>query len=194
MKAKFPKKTNQIRIIGGQHKRRSISFIDAEGLRPTPDRLRETIFNWLMADIQSAHILDVCAGSGVLGFEALSRGAAFATFIEFHKQQASQLKQTAAQLALHNTTIFQGDCLSVIPTLATPFHVVFIDPPYALNLWQPIIDKLIEHKLITHGTQLYVESDKPIEHIINTPITIIKHTKVGQALAYLVSIKSNTMN
>ena len=74
----------QVRIIGGQFKRRSVSFIDAEGLRPTPDRLRETLFNWLLADIHGAYVLDSCAGSGVLGFEALSRGAAHCTFIEMN--------------------------------------------------------------------------------------------------------------
>ncbi|MDO4441812.1 MAG: 16S rRNA (guanine(966)-N(2))-methyltransferase RsmD [Moraxella sp.] len=191
MKNKTPKKTNQVRIIGGQHKRRSINFIDADGLRPTPDRLRETIFNWLMADIQSATVLDVCAGSGVLGFEALSRGADFVTFIEFNRQQAVQLKQTATQLSLDGrTNILHGDCLAVIPSLDTPFHVVFIDPPYALNLWQSIIDKLTEHGLITHDTQLYIESDKPIEQIITTPIDIVKQTKVGQAWAYLCQISN----
>ena len=78
-----------VRIIGGQFKRRIVSFIEADGLRPTPDRLRETLFNWLLADIHGARVLDSCAGSGVLGFEALSRGAAHTTFIEVNTAQSN---------------------------------------------------------------------------------------------------------
>ncbi len=89
-----------VRIIGGQYKRRIVSFIDAEGLRPTPDRLRETLFNWLIADIHDAKVLDSCAGSGVLGFEALSRGAAHTTFIEVSPAQVTMLRQSAEQLRL----------------------------------------------------------------------------------------------
>lgn len=82
MAKQHKQQSNQVRIIGGQYKRRLISFVDADGLRPTPDRLRETLFNWLLADTLDALVLDVCAGSGVLGIEALSRGAKQAVLIE----------------------------------------------------------------------------------------------------------------
>lgn len=179
---------SQVRIIGGQHKRRLIEFVAVDGLRPTPDRLRETLFNWLMTELQEANVLDVCAGSGVLGFEAISRGASFATFIELNKLQASHLTQTANLLKSTNTKIINGDCLKVLPTLAAPFHIVFIDPPYSLNLWQAILDKLIIHQLINTETLLYIESDKPIETIIDTPIKVIKESRVGAVFAYLTQI------
>ena len=105
-----------VRIIGGQYKRRIVSFIDAEGLRPTPDRLRETLFNWLIADIHDAKVLDSCAGSGVLGFEALSRGAAHTTFIEVSSAQVTMLRQSAEQLRLDasNYQIIQGTAEQVL--------------------------------------------------------------------------------
>lgn len=179
---------SQVRIIGGQFKRRLIDFVAVDGLRPTPDRLRETLFNWLMYDLQGAAVLDVCAGSGVLGFEAISRGASRAILIEFDKQQSNQLKATAQALKADTVQILHGDCLTILPTLTTPFDLVFIDPPYSLDLWQGILDKLISNQLINQQTLLYIESDRPITDIIATPIHILKESKVGGVLAYLITI------
>lgn len=187
-----PKSTlakSQVRIIGGQHKRRLIDFVAVDGLRPTPDRLRETLFNWLMGDLQEACVLDVCAGSGVLGFEAISRGASCATLIEFDKTQANQLKQTAQILKTDNVYILQGDCLKILPNLNTPFDVVFIDPPYALNLWQGILTSLKENKLVHQNSLLYIEADNPLETLIlDNELELLKSVKVGQVWAYLVRI------
>lgn len=182
---------SQVRIIGGQHKRRLIDFVAIDGLRPTPDRLRETLFNWLMGDLNGARVLDVCAGSGVLGFESLSRGASFATLIEFDKNQANQLKYTAQTLKLDNATILQGDCLAILPTLTTPFDVAFIDPPYSLDLWQKILNALILNQLIHKNTLIYLEADRPLDELItNNDLIIIKSTKVGQIWAYLCTCQN----
>lgn len=188
---KAPKHTANasVRIIGGQHKRRLVQFLDIDGLRPTPDRLRETLFNWLTGYLGDANILDMCAGSGVLGFESLSRGASAVTFIEFHPKQAKQLSITADTLKLGlQCRILTGDARQILPTLNTAFDVVFIDPPYALNLWQELLDKLITHQLIHADTLIYIESDKPLSDIITTPLTIIKDGKVGQVFAYLCQV------
>ena len=195
-----------VRIIGGQFKRRSVSFIDAEGLRPTPDRLRETLFNWLIADIHDAQVLDSCAGSGVLGFEALSRGAAHTTFIEINPAQSNMLQQSAEQLRLDTTTyqIIQGTAEQVLTqnsTLPRHFDIVFIDPPYAQDLWQPILTALITQSLITTETLIYLEADKDLTAQLDqlsenltaatetTQGTIgfecLKQTKVGQVVAGL---------
>ena len=91
-----PTAAGEVRIIGGQLKRRVVRFVDAEGLRPTPDRLRETLFNWLISDIHDAQVLDSCAGSGVLGFEALSRGAAYCIFIEMNAAQTQMPREHLA--------------------------------------------------------------------------------------------------
>ena len=205
-----------VRIIGGQFKRRVVSFIDAEGLRPTPDRLRETLFNWLLADIHDAHVLDSCAGSGVLGFEALSRGAAYTTFIEMNRAQSDMLRQSAEQLRL-NTTDYQiitgqaEQVLSQHQLTTRPFDIVFIDPPYAQDLWQPILTVLITNALIDTKTLIYLEADqdlapqlRQLEETINNnmatqpsviqqPINFecLKQTKVGQVVAGLFRLSSS---
>nr|WP_289056144.1 16S rRNA (guanine(966)-N(2))-methyltransferase RsmD [uncultured Psychrobacter sp.] len=199
-----------VRIVGGEHKRRIVRFVDAEGLRPTPDRLRETLFNWLLADIHGAYVLDSCAGSGVLGFEALSRGAAHTTFIEPNPAQCRLLEQSATQLRLetHRYQIIQGTAEHVLThtqTLQRHFDIVFIDPPYAQDLWQPILTALITRNLINTNTLIYLEADKDLveqlkqlEERLNgnqdaqletTQQTIcfecVKQTKVGQVVAGL---------
>ena len=171
-----PKTNNQpknvaagdVRIIGGQFKRRAVKFVYAEGLRPTPDRLRETLFNWLLTDIHGAYVLDSCAGSGVLGFEALSRGAAHTTFIELNPAQTQMLRQSAEQLKLDAPTyqILQGTAeqtLTQNQLAERHFDIVFIDPPYAEDLWQPILTALITQSLIDTNTLIYLEADKDLE-------------------------------
>ncbi|MEZ7502469.1 16S rRNA (guanine(966)-N(2))-methyltransferase RsmD [Psychrobacter sp. Arc29] len=199
-----------VRIIGGQFKRRIVSFIEADGLRPTPDRLRETLFNWLLADIHGARVLDSCAGSGVLGFEALSRGAAHTTFIEVNTAQSNMLRQSAEQLRLDTAayTVITGTAEQVLSQnqlIERPFDIVFIDPPYAQDLWQPILTALITRNLIDTNTLIYLEADKDLveqlkqlEERLNenrdtqletTQQTIrfecLKQTKVGQVVAGL---------
>ncbi|MGP5338574.1 16S rRNA (guanine(966)-N(2))-methyltransferase RsmD [Psychrobacter maritimus] len=191
-----PKKTHKaktknsaagdVRIIGGQFKRRSVSFIDAEGLRPTPDRLRETLFNWLIADIHDAQVLDSCAGSGVLGFEALSRGAAHTTFIEINPAQSNMLRQSAEQLRLDtaNYQIVQGTAEQVLTqnqTLPHHFDIVFIDPPYAQDLWQPILMALIKKSLITTETLIYLEADKDLTLQLHQLVASLNENSAPQA-------------
>lgn len=202
-----------VRIIGGQFKRRIISFIEADGLRPTPDRLRETLFNWLLADIHGARVLDSCAGSGVLGFEALSRGAAHTTFIEVNTAQSNMLRQSAEQLRLDTAayTVITGTAEQVLSQnqlIEHPFDIVFIDPPYAQDLWQPILTTLITHDLIDTKTLIYLEADKDLttqleqlEEALNSKIDAqpatteqpihfecLKQTKVGQVVAGLYQL------
>lgn len=203
------KSAGNVRIIGGQFKRRSLNFIDAEGLRPTPDRLRETLFNWLLADIHDARVLDSCAGSGVLGFESLSRGAQHCTFIEANHHQSQVLQQSAQQLQLDNShyQIIQGRAEHVLNDQCTqPFDIVFIDPPYAQDLWQPILAALVTQQLITADTLIYLEADKELsDQLHELAITLsaspesqpllcfecIKKTKVGQVVAGLYRLTSS---
>jgi len=206
-----PQAAGHVRIIGGQFKRRNVTFIDGEGLRPTPDRLRETLFNWLLADIHGARVLDSCAGSGVLGFEALSRGAAHCTFIEANLAQAKRLSQSAEQLQLitENYQIISGRAETVLAQNAdvmTPFDIIFIDPPYADDLWHPILTTLISNALITTETLIYLEADKDLtiqlaqlaEALSNngnlqpiTSFTCLKQSKVGQVVAGLYQLSAS---
>lgn len=181
---KSPKKS-QVRIISGIHRGRLISFVDAEGLRPTPDRLRETLFNWLMGHLVDAHVLDVCAGSGVLGFECLSRGASHTTFIEPNTAQANTLKDNANTLRLTTqATIINATAQTTLPKLTTPFDVIFVDPPYSLALWQTLFDQLTP--LCHEQTLIYIEGDRPFEDMLpQGGFNPLKSTKVGQIYAYL---------
>lgn len=193
---KSTKSVNQVRIIGGQHKRRLLTFVDAQGLRPTPDRLKETLFNWLTGYLTDAKILDACAGSGALGFEAVSRGAKTATLIEPNLAQAQMLKQNAKLLRLSDKlTIVSTDAISALNTMHDAFDIIFIDPPYALNLWQPILKNLLDNALIHADSKIYLEADKPLHSILDddtsAKFTLIKSTKVGQAMAYLLTPTPN---
>ncbi|MGP4789321.1 16S rRNA (guanine(966)-N(2))-methyltransferase RsmD [Psychrobacter sp. 1Y11] len=206
-----PQAAGCVRIIGGQFKRRNVTFIDGEGLRPTPDRLRETLFNWLLADIHGARVLDSCAGSGVLGFEALSRGAAHCTFIEANPAQAQRLSQNAEQLRLEadSFSIRSGKAENVLTQkqdFTQPFDIIFIDPPYADDLWQPILSTLIEQELLTSETLIYLEADKDLtvqlaqlaETLSDnkdvqsiTGFTCLKQSKVGQVVAGLYQLSAS---
>ena len=205
------KAAGEVRIIGGQFKRRLVTFIDADGLRPTPDRLRETLFNWLLADIHGARVLDSCAGSGVLGFEALSRGAAHCTFIEMNNAQVKRLEHSAQQLKINSDTykIIGGAAENILnqnQSFNAPFDIVFIDPPYAQDLWQPILTALIERQLIDTTSLIYLEADVDLSEQLaqltikltqNEQITnfrgfeCLKQSKVGQVVAGLYQLSSS---
>lgn len=164
--AKNPPKTakggNQLRIIGGIWRGRKLSFPDVDGLRPTGDRIRETLFNWLAPDIQGARCLDLFAGSGALGLEALSRGASYSLMRERDVQAARQLQANLQLLQATQGTVAQGDTMAWLeqPHDEAPFDVVFIDPPFQLNFWQRAIDALENGNYLANEAAIYVESGK----------------------------------
>ncbi len=147
-----------VRIIGGRWRGRKLAVIDAEGLRPTPDRIRETLFNWLAADCRGAVVLDCFAGSGVLGFEALSRGAGRLVALERSPAAAGKLRELAARLAADAVEIHAGDALAAIDGLGGRFDLVFIDPPYARGeLRGRAFDALERGGLLRPGALVYFE-------------------------------------
>ena len=151
---------NQLRIIGGSWRGRKLGFPDVDGLRPTGDRIRETLFNWLAPDIQGARCLDLFAGSGALGLEALSRGAGESVLIEKHPLAAQSLIRNLALLNAQDARVINTDALTYLANteLQTAFDVIFIDPPFQLNLWQKTIDLLTQSRLPGEGCAIYVES------------------------------------
>lgn len=160
---KSPKSTNHLRIIGGAWRGRKLAFPDVDGLRPTGDRIRETLFNWLAPDIQGAHCLDLFAGSGALGLEALSRGAASSLLVERDNRAAAQLKANLELLKAEGGKVIHTDALGYLQTqpraIQIPcFDVVFIDPPFQLNLWQAVIDHLEQQSMLSEGAAIYIES------------------------------------
>lgn len=175
---------NQLRIIGGEWKRRVLPFASIEGLRPTPDRVRETLFNWLMWDVQNTQVLDLCAGSGALSFEALSRGATHVMMIEPNATQAKFLKDNLQLLKAENCEIKIMTAQKALATLKTEFDLVFLDPPYALDLWQELALKV--NPLIKNQGYIYVEADRDL-NLLNLPHTwhLEKQTKAGVVRAGL---------
>ena len=125
---------NTVRIIGGLWRSRILEFPDVEDLRPTPDRVRETLFNWLGRDLSGMACLDLFAGSGALGFEALSRGAASVVMVEKNAAALRALSENARKLGASNLTVVRGDALEFARATRARFDVVFVDPPYRLGL------------------------------------------------------------
>jgi 16S rRNA (guanine966-N2)-methyltransferase len=124
---------NKLRIIGGDWRSRCVSFVDAPGLRPTPARVRETLFNWLQYDIVGKRCLDLYAGSGALGFEAASRGAKSITQVENNAQACRCLKENSVALSASQIKIVQSDVLRYLAGDAEPFDIVFLDPPFGMT-------------------------------------------------------------
>jgi 16S rRNA (guanine966-N2)-methyltransferase len=165
-------RAHQLRIIGGQWRGRKLPIADVEGLRPTGDRIRETVFNWLMGDIVSSHCLDVFAGSGALGLECLSRGAAHVTLLEKHPKAATQLKQHCQTLSAAQGHVIQCNALEWLqsPSMAAEsIDIVFIDPPFTQQLWAESIHALHNSGLLKSGALIYIESPK------HTPIDTPHH-------------------
>ena len=145
--------TQQLRIIGGEWRSRRLRFPAVDGLRPTMDRVRETIFNWLQFDVAGARVLDAFAGSGALGIEALSRGAKDVVFLEKHPKAAIQLKDNLGSLNATHAQVWAGDALLWLQQNPQPFDLVFLDPPFGKNLLQPAIDALT----LLPGALIYTE-------------------------------------
>ncbi|WP_282383816.1 MULTISPECIES: 16S rRNA (guanine(966)-N(2))-methyltransferase RsmD [unclassified Pseudomonas] len=151
---------NQLRIIGGQWRSRKLSFPDAPGLRPTPDRVRETLFNWLAPYVEGAKVLDPFAGSGALFLEALSRGAATAQALDASNVAVSSLKEHLGTLRCSNGQVQTADALRYLETqTATPFDLVFLDPPFNHNLLPAVCALLEERQWLAADSWIYTESE-----------------------------------
>jgi 16S rRNA (guanine966-N2)-methyltransferase len=153
-------KTNQVRIIGGDWRSRRISFPDHEGLRPSADRVRETLFNWLGQDLSGKRCLDLFAGSGALGFEALSRGAASVVMVEKSRRVCEALRRNAELLAAKNLRLHCADALEFATVAAADadarFDVVFLDPPFRSDMLAQALPRVA--RLLRPGAQVYIES------------------------------------
>lgn len=147
---------NEVRIIGGRWRGRKLKFPDSTDLRPTLGRVRETLFNWLNADIQDAVCLDLFAGSGALGFEALSRGAAEVTFVEQDRKAATALKNSARILGAEGATIHCQSAGSFLKHADTAWDLVFFDPPFSDPKCDRLLDVLLEQHLKPTGL-IYIE-------------------------------------
>lgn len=155
----------QLRIVAGQWRGRRLPVPDRPGLRPTPDRVRETLFNWLAPWIAGARCLDAFAGSGALGFEARSRGAGAVVMIERDPVAARQLQANARTLEVAGIEILRADALAWLESGPSggPFDLVFLDPPFADGLLAPALDRLARPGWLAPGARIYLEAprDRP---------------------------------
>ena len=151
---------NRLRIIGGDWRSRIVRFPDADGLRPTPDRVRETLFNWLGQRLDGLACVDLFAGSGALGFEARSRGASRVTMIERDRRVCDHLRASLADLGAEGVEVVQADAIAWLARAGDRYDLAFVDPPYASGLAGPSLAAL-EPRLVP-GARVYVEAAEAV--------------------------------
>ena len=181
--------SGQIRIIGGQWRGRKLPVPDAVGLRPTTDRVRETLFNWLAPYIVEAHCLDCFAGSGALGLEALSRYAATATLIEMDKNVARQLQKNLATLKASQGNVLNTNTLNVLAQPGTPHHIVFVDPPFRKGLLDETLSLLEKNGWLADNALIYVESEVENGMPLVPTSWALHREKVAGQVAYRLFIR-----
>lgn len=191
-----PVAKNSIRIIGGELRSRRVEFMDADGLRPTGDRIRETLFNWLQNDVAGATCLDLFAGSGALGFEALSRGAKLADLVESDRRVASAIRDNAARLQLGNCTVVNTtaeDWLRQQAGQEPHYDIAFLDPPFADDRLAETCAKLDASGVMRENSLVYLESDKAVtDKVLPSGWQQIKSKQAGQVYFYLYRLVEAT--
>jgi 16S rRNA (guanine966-N2)-methyltransferase len=167
---------NRVRIIGGMWRRRLVSFPAAAGVRPSPDRVRETLFNWLGQDLAGCTCLDLFAGSGVLGFEAASRGAACVVMVEKNRVATAALRENAARLGASRVEVVHAEALDFLRHDRRHYDVVFLDPPFAENLVPAVLTAVLPR--LAAGARVYVESGEALT--ANAPWRMLRGQRAGR--------------
>ena len=166
---------NRVRIIGGQWRSRVIRFPPAAELRPTPDRVRETLFNWLGQRLDGLACLDLFAGSGALGFEALSRGAARVVMVESDRTVVAALRESAKLLGAEGAEIVASEAMAYLERSAQQFDIVFLDPPFASDLAAKAMAHLAPR--LRAGARVYVESAEALK--LPVPWKALREDRAG---------------
>ena len=175
-------KTNSIRIIAGKWRGRRLPVIEAQGLRPSTDRVRETLFNWLMHDVADARCLDLFAGTGGLGLECLSRGARSAVFVESDRRAATQLEKNLGVLdAVNSAEVLTQSAIDFLRRPSTnKFDVVFMDPPFDSNLLVQAMPLLVENSWLADDALVYIEqASKKDPELVPEGWRVYKEGKAG---------------
>ena len=187
------KAMGEVRVIAGLWRGRKLSVLNAEGLRPTTDRVKETLFNWLMMDVANARCLDCFAGSGSLGIEALSRQAQAVVFLEKFANAAQQLKKNLASLKTDKGTVINTDTLAYLSqkNSTEPFEIIFIDPPFHHNFVPQVLTLLQQNNWLAENALIYVETEKnhpPL--LLAENWQIIKEKSAGMVTSRLIQVNS----
>lgn len=177
-----------VRIIAGAMRGRKVAVPDAPGLRPTPDRVRETLFNWIAPLVEGAQCLDLFAGSGALGFEAASRGAAGVVMVEREPRIAAHLAAEAQRLGAAGVRVERADALDFLAAGQGPFDLVFVDPPYRQGLVAPVLARLAGSGLLTPAARIYVEAEVEAgEPALPEGWAVVRRMRAGEVNALLLS-------
>lgn len=193
-RATRPPSGGELNIIGGTWRSRKLRFPDAGGVRPTPARTRETLFNWLANEVPGSHCLDLFSGSGALGLEALSRGATSATLVEHNPALAEALRQNLALLKSQDGHVI---CQSVDQFLARPparsFDLIFMDPPFRQGWLERLFPLLLEHEWIAPGGCVYVEYESEKTSPVAPPGWQLHREKTAGQVTYCL-FRTDTKN
>jgi 16S rRNA (guanine966-N2)-methyltransferase len=184
------RRTNSVRIIAGEWRSRRVEFPDVAGLRPTPDRVRETLFNWLGQDLTGKRCLDLFAGSGALGFEALSRGAREVVFVERSAPIRRAIASSADRLGAARMRLIAGDALEFASTTPERFDIAFVDPPYGSGLVEAVLPQM--PRLLNAGALVYAEGDR--EFSAPQPWRLVKAGRAGAVHYCLIEWGEVRMN
>jgi len=188
----MPGRSNQVRIIAGQWRGRKLMFPDVDGLRPTPDRIRETLFNWLAPWLNGASCLDLFAGSGALGFEAASRGASRVVLVEHNAEVVASLRANRERLAASAVEIIHRDAAGYLGGAPEPFDIVFLDPPFGdPAALQASVRRLTDADWLGEGARIYLEMP------VKTPLAevpddwvLLKDKRAGDVVFRLYSYRA----
>lgn len=191
-KPKAATQSGEIRIIAGQWRGRRLKFTAQEGLRPTLDRFRETLFNWLAFDIAGARCLDLFAGSGALGLEALSRGAAHVDFIDASQSASQAIKRHLQTLNCRQASVYHSKAetwlkqQSILHATPTPYQIIFLDPPFHRDLLQPCFYLLEQHGFLAKGCLIYLEAESDFKPATLPPQWHISKEKITRNKIFLL--------
>ncbi len=182
---------SEVRVIAGQWRGRKIAFTEVEGLRPTSDRIRETLFNWLQEVVGQSRCLDLFAGSGALGFEAASRGAELVTLVEANREVAKQLETTSHKLSADSCQIHNRSAIDYLDGTTQKYDIVFVDPPYKAGMWSQVAEKMVEKAILSDNAHIYLEYPSHINlPVLPAQWRIVKDKKAG-AVRYCLLQNNN---
>ena len=184
-------KKGEIRIIGGKWKGKKIYFNLNDDLRPTPDRAKETLFNWLGQDLNKMYCLDLFSGTGALGLEALSRGAKKVTFVEKNKDYLQKIKKVYLEMSeKEDCDFFCAECLEWVQNKSSKakYDLIFIDPPFNKNLIDDLLTDILNKNLLSNSGKIYFEFEKKLDLKIPESLDLKKKKSLGEKSYVLAEV------
>jgi len=186
------RRRGMLRIIGGEWRSRILDFDTSSGVRPTTDRVRETLFNWLQQATPAAKCLDLFSGSGSLGIEALSRGASALTFVEQSRRLSDELRARISILdAQDRAQVLQSDAKAYLQTCSKRFDIVFLDPPFSTDIIDEVCATLEQRKLLTDNAYVYIEMPRSSEPPVLPSNWAVNRAKIAGQVSYQLVQRHN---